>query len=222
MKLESCSAKKTLFPGRWLLNSEYVLGIDEAGRGSLIGPMMVAGVVLSESSLKELGQNGVTDSKALSPETRRDLAILIADKAKWFSIVEVPPVLIDSHNINKLTAKAIMLIIKRACRFVSLKRIVSDMVKGVKIPPVKCGYTKTRVTMVEKAELKFIEVAAASILAKVARDNVLEYLREQYGVAGSGYPSDPATLNWVRENRGKIPRDIIRLKWSTVKKINRP
>lgn len=201
------------------MREQLVMGMDEAGRGSIVGPMVVAGVVLRQGSLKHLVENGVTDSKKLEPIDRNRLAEFIKKQSLWHAVVEVPPPLIDSMNLNRLTGTVLIYLAKRACRFLPLSRIVADMVKGVKPPSVECGGRRLVIRMSEKAEAIYVEVAAASILAKVRRDAIIEGLRRRYGVRGSGYPSDPRTLDWLRENLGRIPREIIRLKWSTVSRI---
>ena len=208
-------------------NEELIMGIDEAGRGSLIGPMIVAGVVVSEENVKTLGKIGVKDSKKLSRAARRKLYELIIKNSKWVGSVYVSPVEIDRGNLNKLTFKAICKLVLDAIEKNGfIKKVLIDNVTGLKEYEVKNEVSrknpiasKTVFKIEVKADQKYIPVAAASIVAKVLRDNVIDEYKRKYGVEGSGYPGDRRTREWLSHNKGGIPRQIIRLKWKTIEKL---
>ena len=92
---------------------DNIAGVDDAGRGPVIGPLVIAGVLISESQTKELAAIGVRDSKLLTPETRSKLATKIKGLATKISIVEVQPKEIDEvvlhggrlRKLNFLEAK---------------------------------------------------------------------------------------------------------------------
>jgi len=76
---------------------------------------------------------------------------------------------------------------------------------------------KVKIIMEEKADAKYTVVSAASIVAKVFRDWCLSYIQKEFGLSGSGYPSDNETVEWVRNNLEKLPRWVVRHKWRTLR-----
>ncbi|NOZ88352.1 MAG: ribonuclease HII [Crenarchaeota archaeon] len=206
-----------------------VLGIDEAGRGPLVGPMVVAGIALPEELLYRLPEMGVRDSKQLTPASRRRLAGEILRRAIVAVIVKVPPRLIDSVNLNRLeedtfayiAARARELLEARGCR---LRAVYADAVgQGARLRRIlEEAAPGARVVAEPRADARHPPVAAASIVAKVERDAELERLRRLYGVRGSGYPTDPETLEWIREAYQRNPREpppFIRGSWATLRRI---
>jgi ribonuclease HII len=194
------------------------MGIDEAGRGSLIGPMVVAAVVLDEKGEVELRNAGVRDSKTLSPSRREKLEKIIKEKALWYKTIRVYPKTIDKKNLNKLTLNSMRELALEALKlYPNLKEILVDQV-GHKPTLLIKNALKIKQIMEEKADSKYIPVAAASILAKTERDRIISFYKKTYGLRGSGYPSDPETIKWVKENWGSIPKEIVRIKWKTLKK----
>lgn len=199
-----------------------VVGVDEAGRGSLVGEMIVSAFAVEKSKLSILRDLGVDDSKKLTPKTREKLYWELVKLGK-FVVVPVKPHEIDERNLNELTADAVVSALKLlrsrlACA--SVERIVIDKfggIHGIGFRIRRLGY-HAPVIMEEGADAKYLEVAAASIIAKYIRDARIEVLRRMYGVEGSGYPSDPRTVSWVLKviNSGSRP-PIIRYSWSTLK-----
>lgn len=199
----------------------YQVGIDEAGRGSLVGPMVVSAVAMDMRTADLLSSVGVADSKQLSPQERSKLSDLIKNNVAWYGIVVVPPILIDSYNLNKLTGIVAIFLVKRACTYLRVEKVLIDMIKGIRVKRMDCQGLSVPVIVEEKADNKYVEVAAASILAKLERDKAIGEIRKKYGLQGSGYPSDPQTLEWLSNNLSNIPRDIVRRKWSTLKKLGK-
>jgi ribonuclease HII len=157
----------------WAMN-QYVVGIDEAGRGPLAGPLSVAGVVFP------IGYENpdIYDSKALTEKKREALFETIKEDALWFEIVEVPVEDIDRYNILEADRNAMNEIAVNAPSDI----VLSD---AMKMPIDK------KVIDLIKGDQKSISIAAASILAKVTRDRIMkEYdvLYPQYGFAkNKGY-----------------------------------
>ena len=159
----------------WNLN-KYVLGIDEAGRGPLAGPLVVAGVVF------EIGYENPAkyDSKSLSEKKREELFDIIQEDALDFEIKIVTEEEIDKYNIYRADQRAMTEIANDlACDFV-----ITDA--------MPLAIDKEMVSLV-KGDQKSISVAAGSILAKVTRDRIMKYYDEIYPVYGfaknKGYPT---------------------------------
>lgn len=195
------------------------LGIDEAGRGSLIGPLIVAGVVLDERAEKNLIERGVKDSKRLSPSRREEIFEYVIGEAVFVEIVSIGAPYIDAMNIDVLTRKAMRNIISDALRVADIEEILLDRVGRTFHYSKKIGKKDVKIIMEEKADVKHPVVSAASIVAKVYRDRCIAIIAERYGLRGSGYPSDRETLEWLKENIDKIPKWLIRSKWRTLKRL---
>ncbi|QIW23382.1 ribonuclease HII [Sulfolobus sp. S-194] len=197
-----------------------VVGIDEAGRGSLIGPMIVAGVALKNDRLKLLKNMGVKDSKQLTRNRREKLFDLISSYSEGFTIVKVLPEEIDSQNLNELTYKAMIKIIYSLVEFKPI-RVTVDKVGNAKVVEQEIIKLGIEPNIVTNADVYFVEASAASIIAKVIRDNIIDTLKLKYGDFGSGYPSDPKTVNWVKNiyKEYLTPPPIIRRSWKILQEI---
>ncbi|MBB5252894.1 ribonuclease HII [Sulfurisphaera ohwakuensis] len=197
-----------------------VVGIDEAGRGSLIGPMIVAGVAIKNDRLKFLKNMGVKDSKQLTRNRREKLFDIICSYSEGFTIVKVSPEEIDSENLNELTYKAMIKIIYSLVEFKPI-RISIDKVGNTKVVEQEIIKLGMEPNIVTNADVYFVEASAASIIAKVIRDNIIDTLKSKYGDFGSGYPSDPKTVNWVKNvyKEYLTPPPIIRRSWKILQEI---
>jgi ribonuclease HII len=206
-----------------------VAGLDDAGRGPIIGPLVIAGILTDDSIIPELVSLRVKDSKLLSPGTRKRLDEKIKQIVERYEYVELTPDQIDLvvhkakkfHRLNFLEAKAMAEVISRlkpdvayvdasdvSCeRFA--KQILEDLSFDVKIV---CEH---------HADRRYPVVSAASILAKVRRDDEIARLREEYGDFGSGYVTDARTIkflkNWIEQHGSPPP--IVRQSWKTLKKL---
>lgn len=203
------------------------LGIDEAGRGPVIGSMFVAGAMFDAEDLKELVRIGVKDSKLLTHPKRVELADKIKKIARKIKVVKVEPVEIDEAvsgkdglNLNWLEA------FKQAEIINELKpdRVVIDCPS----PNIK-AYTeflmnsiddsirdKVELVVEHKADKNFVECASASIVAKVMRELEMDEIKRKYGEVGPGYTSNPVTQKFIKENWARHP-EIFRKSWSTWK-----
>lgn len=203
-----------------------IVGGDEAGRGPVFGPMVLCCVKVEQHALDELKAAGVRDSKLLSPRRRETLAGLITEKALKVEIVELSPAEIDESrlvkkiNLNELEAKTFAQIIDRLNPKLAYLDSPDPNPKLFEQRIRKYLRTEPKLVVENFADRKYIAVAAASIVAKVRRDQRIAELRKRYGDFGSGYPADPQTIafleRWIREH-GKLP-DFARRSWETAQR----
>ncbi len=214
--------------------SKLLVGIDESGRGPVIGDMFVALVALDPSRIDILKSLGVRDSKSLTPESRFRLLPHILSNALISIVSRVPPHILDEYNINSVYVNTIIKLLKTLlCHPVSRGVKTLEIYVDASGNPEKLKdmlYRKIvalrhgkiiNIVVEFKADAKFTVVSAASIVAKVLRDSHIEALKAIYGDFGSGYPSDQRTIEWIRkyfEIHGTLP-SIVRKSWKTVQKI---
>ncbi|MEM2963480.1 MAG: ribonuclease HII [Candidatus Anstonellales archaeon] len=202
-------------------------GIDEAGRGCVLGPMVICLTVidpLNEFKLKEIG---VRDSKKLSPRRREALFYVVRKlcKTSWV-IISASELnrLMENYNLNEIEAQKVAYLLQKAS---ILPPVV--YIDAPDNPPANFArrikkYLKKQINLFceNKAEEAHPIVGAASIVAKVVRDREIENIKEQTHLDfGSGYTSDPITINFLSKNI-KNPAIIpyIRTKWKTVSDIS--
>ena len=201
-----------------------VAGVEEAGRGPVIGPLVMAIVAVEESKLHLLEELGVKDSKLLSAKKRAFLFNEIKKITKY-KILITPPKVIDAAlnssdmNLNYLEAKISVKLIKE---FDYLNKVILDCpsnnTSSYKDYVASFLDKKIELVVEHKADLNYVVVAAASILAKHTRDVEILKLKNLVGVDfGSGYPSDPKTINFLKENHDKY--DFFRKSWKTYKNV---
>lgn len=199
-----------------------ILGVDEAGRGPVLGPMVVAGVLIKEEEVPRLEELGLRDSKRLQPKQREQLAPIIKDLATCYVRV-VSAGEIDSREaggLNRLEARVfgeVLQELKPRVAYVD----AADVNPGRFAWRLKQEY-KCRIVAEHGADDRYGVVSAASIIAKVYRDQKIREIEGELGVrVGSGYPSDPVTRRflekWVREH-GDLP-PYCRRTWKTAKDI---
>jgi ribonuclease HII len=202
-----------------------VLGIDEAGRGCVLGPLVVAGFLVEESSIPELVTAGARDSKKLSAK-RRDSARLALDTLGIADVRMITPAEIDAGNLNQLEESMIMQLIVAH----RPDRVLIDALGHPKTLPALCERLLTELArhdltpellMEPKADDRYPSVGAASIFAKTSRDAEIAALKEAWGDFGSGYPSDPKTRRWLEAHaatREPWP-SFVRTRWGTVRAL---
>ncbi|WP_048061468.1 ribonuclease HII [Hyperthermus butylicus] len=202
----------------------YAIGIDEAGRGPVIGPMVVVGVAVCSNDIDKLVALGVRDSKQLTPVVRAKLYGEILRVALHSVIVKLPPALLDAVNLNQLEVETFEYIASRiAGVHDSPEAVYVDAVGSPeKLAARLSGRLGVRVIAEPGADKTYPIVSAASIVAKVVRDAEIRMLRRLYGVRGSGYPTDPETIAWLAEEYRRNPANppwFVRRTWSTLKRI---
>jgi len=199
-----------------------VMGIDEAGRGPVLGPMVVAGVVLDEQNAQRLVALGLKDSKKLSPKKRQYMFELIQDEALWVKAVVVWPKEIDvsvkSHGLNQLERDVFAEIIN------SYEGTAKIIIDSPQTPAVFTSMINQKLTSARdilcsfKADTLYPEVSAASVVAKFTRDSIIEELKTEFGDFGSGYPSDPKTRAFL-SNIKETPY-FVRTSWKTYSELS--
>lgn len=200
-----------------------ILGIDEAGRGCVIGPMIISGFLIIENQIEDLIKLNVKDSKQLNPCKREKIYNELVILAKQIATAEIPPCTLDKFNLNTLekeiTAKIIntlkpdIVYIDVPVRGKFISKYVEEIKKNLKRKPEIIG--------ANKADVIYPVVSAASIIAKVKRDRGIKELCNTYGDFGSGYPSDEKTIFFFRNyyKQYHFLPDCVRKKWKTIKKI---
>lgn len=213
-----------------------MLGIDEAGRGPVLGPMVYAAAVCPLSLREELHALGADDSKALSPE-QRDMLRAKIDNAT-FVRTEVEELSAEAlsnqmlrrrkYNLNLISHDAALSLVERAIASgANVQEVYVDTVGPPEAYAKKFRNrfpTVSKVDVRKKADSVFRIVGAASIVAKTTRDRALSKWKctQAKGVSdakGSGYPGDPATKRWLRENLDPVfgfP-DVVRFSWGTAR-----
>lgn len=211
-----------------------IIGIDDSGRGPLIGPMILAGVLIQEEQEKFLKKEGVKDSKQLTHASRVKLADVISKNSIKTHVVKSMPEEIDAFvesksNLNTLEATKTAEIINYLNNGKEKIKVIVDC------PSVNTSaWKKTVMKLVthpdnldihceHKADVNHPSVSAASILAKVAREDEVGKIKKQYfeyGDIGSGYPADPATKLFLKKHGKKLENSgIFRKSWATWKEL---
>lgn len=172
----------------------FVAGIDEAGRGPLAGPVTAACVVLPAG----FESQGIADSKKLSPKRRAKYFDRICAEALVYQVVSVGQIRIDSLNIRQATIEAMSIAASKvAAKLAQVhpKAKVTFLIDGDLKLPLVSGQEA-----IVKGDSKIVSIAAASILAKVTRDRLMEKLESYYPGYGfashKGYPT--------REHKSRI------------------
>lgn len=208
---------------------EFILGIDDAGRGPLIGPMALAGCLVTKDIEKYFKKIRVRDSKLLAARTREHLARKIKEKAISYKVELSHAHEIDARagaglNLNKIEAIKAAKIINKLTKErhenikviidcpspnrESWKRYVLQHVHKNKNLIVACEH---------KADRDYVAVSAASILAKSAREKGIAKIKKRIGKDfGSGYPNDPKTIEFLKKYSKEHKKDgVFRETWAT-------
>lgn len=204
-----------------------ICGIDEAGRGPIIGPMVIAGSAANEKVIEKLKELGVKDSKLLSKKRREELFIEIKEITNYEIIVlsanKIDEYNFSGTNLNQMEAKYISKIIEKLNPELSIIDSPEPNPKKFEKMIQDKLSKKYNLLAEHKADSNHTIAAAASILAKVTRDNTIEEIKSKVGEnIGSGYPSDPNTKKFLEKNfRGPINK-YLRKCWKTYKNLDKP
>lgn len=210
-----------------------ILGIDDAGRGPVLGPMVLAGCLIDDKFAGQFKKLGVKDSKQLTHKRRELLAERIREKAETFEVVIIPPLKIDGvenkrTKLNELEALACARIINKINKGFKHIKVVIDcpstsIVRWTDFLKSRVNDLSTlEISCEHKADKNHVVVSAASILAKCVREREMSKLKEKYGKGiGSGYASDPATQKFLKNHAKKYQNNgIFRKTWITWKRAN--
>jgi len=215
------------------------MGIDEAGRGPVLGPMVYGACVCPVSKKEELGEMGFADSKTLS-EAARDRLFDVIQKSDFIAYMTtaLPPDYLSNmmlkknkYSLNAISHDAAIAMIRKCLdQGIYLQEVYLDTVGDAKKYQSKLMALFPEIDNIivtPKADSLFPVVSAASICAKVTRDKLLrnwEFPEKDVVLSrdfGSGYPSDPTTKAWLVNNFDNIfgYPTIIRFSWSTSKRV---
>jgi ribonuclease HII len=205
-----------------------VAGIDEAGRGAVIGPLVIAGVLVGEEAFQKLKDLGVKDSKLLTAHRREVLSAEIRKLVKDCNVVKLWPKEIDVvvnsgrklHKLNRLEAQTMARVIEALKPDKVYVDAADVLEQRFKHHILECLSFRTKIVSEHMADRNYVVVSAASIVAKVERDMEISELASKYGDLGSGYPSDPRTVSFLARCIAKESTypDFVRKSWRPAKK----
>ena len=177
-ELERLTKLKEIEKDLYQKGFQNICGIDEAGRGPLAGPVVVAGVIMPQDSMIE----GVNDSKKVSEKKREKLYDLILEEAISYSVAIIGQDVIDEINILNATKQGVTNVVEGLD--VKPDLIIVDALTGINTKGIPYD-------SIIKGDAKCYNIAAASIIAKVTRDRIMRQWDEiypQYGfIAHKGY-----------------------------------
>ena len=201
---------------------KFMAGIDEAGRGAVLGPLVMGIVVAGEEGIKNLAALGVKDSKQLTRGQREKIFNEMYSGnvgLAHMSWTQCSPMIIDSTNLNRLELMMAKELVNSVYCTDDMEFIIDDFTNGkwkdLNLP----SFIRFEI----KADQNHIVVGAASIIAKVIRDRLLDMDLKANGLSEcSGYPSDNKTVDTITEyykTNKKMPK-CARASWKTCKQIS--
>ena len=213
-------------------NHGWQIGLDEAGRGAVIGPLVIGCVATTPEGIAEMERIKVEDSKALNPTKREQIhesIISLSPEILRWEIIQASPEQIDravvERSLNELELDLFADAVAKI-KHLEVGTIVADACDsnaerfGQRLSSRLLGHGINFPVLAEhKADLNHVVVAAASIVAKVARDRAIDVLSEEVDIQfGSGYPSDMSTRKALPEMlQSKSGSEALRWSWSTTR-----
>jgi len=199
-----------------------VLGVEEAGRGPVIGPLVVVGLLVDEDDEEKLRALGAKDSKMLTPKQREGLFDKILKIAKQKKIFIITPAEIDRAvngegglNLNWLEAQKTIQMIDELKPDKVIIDCPSNNIKAYNSYIESRTTHKCEIVAEHKADVNYPIVSAASIIAKVTRDREIAKIQQKIKEPiGSGYPADPITAEFLKKHHKKYP-EIFRKSWQS-------
>lgn len=206
---------------RALIPNRHTLGIDEAGRGPAVGPMVMAAVAIDSKAASALSRRGLTDSKTYGAgedahAIRSELAALVRERALF-----VETIVVDSPEIDERVSRNELNVLERelAVRLIDKAPTVDKIIADGKRMFMPLCQRYAHFESRDHAEEHHAAVAAASVIAKVLRDTLFDQIKKQYEdelgpIAGGGY-ANASTRRWLRayvEKYGRLPAEV-RLTW---------
>lgn len=204
------------------MSSLFIAGIDEAGRGPVIGPLVICCAVCNRRDEKKLKELCKKDSKQLSAEQRKKILAELKTFCdfKWVEVsAEDLNKLMEKFSLNDIEAMFMAMLIKQLKNVDVFIDMPDRYGRTFRARMEKFNCTKFEAE--HKADEKFPIVAAASIFAKVKRDEKIEKIKELLGVDfGSGYPGDQKTRAALNDKAFlEKAEKFIRKKWKTLETI---
>lgn len=187
--------------------------------------MVIAGIVIDEKDLSKLKELGVKDSKLLTPKQRELIYNKLIKTVKRYKVIKIPPEEIDRYvlseetNLNWLEADKMAEVINT----LRPDQVIVDCPSNNK--KAFANYLESKLTVKtslrceHKADRDFLIVGASSIIAKTIREREVDLLKKKFGSIGSGYPADPITKRFLKENWNKHS-EIFRHSWSTYQEFS--
>jgi ribonuclease HII len=204
-----------------------IAGIDEAGRGPVLGPMVMAITVIEKEKEEKLKKLGVTDSKLLTEKKRMELLPKIKKIVNEFNSISIQAKEIDEFmlrkSLNELEAM-------KAAQLINSLKTIPELVLIDSPDLIEANFEKRiqkylnkkiKIISQHKADLNYLIVGAASIIAKTERDEEIKKLKKKFGEIGSGYPGDEKTILFIKTHLKKnncLP-DCARKSWNTSKRL---
>lgn len=199
-----------------------ILGIDEAGKGPVLGPLVMCAVIVDDLSILE--QLNIKDSKLLTPKQREDVFEELKEVVKYeLAIIEPEEIdrAVATNDLNWLEARHCVTLINKLWPNTAIIDCPSPNIRAYKnFIFERLDNKKTILNCCHKADRDFIVVGAASILAKVTRDRIVEQLKTDIGIDfGSGYLSDPKTQVFLNKS-WKTHAALFRRSWAPYKSLH--
>jgi ribonuclease HII len=205
------------------MSSSIIAGADEAGRGCVIGPLVICIASVEQGKEKELVPAGAKDSKALTPKQRERIYEKLKSICK-FKLIKITAEELNSsmkkHSLNEIEAMKIAEGLKGE-KFSVFYVDSPDTDKERFAKRIKKYGIDMKIVSEHKADSKFPIVSAASIAAKVERDAEIERIKGELGFDfNSGYTSDPITIDYIKKNlEDKRLQKYLRMKWVTIDRM---
>tara|TARA_Y100000310_G_scaffold265249_1_gene276174 strand:+ start:42 stop:737 length:696 start_codon:yes stop_codon:yes gene_type:complete len=207
------------------------VGIDESGRGPIIGPMVMVAIAANEEQVQKLIWLGVKDSKLLSREAREEMFDRIHEIVEDFRVEVIEPCAIDASlrdvesNLNWLEADSSA----RMASELKPSTIIVDC-PSINVPAYTAYFKKkldskvadkAELLVMHKADEKYHVVGAASVVAKVVRDRIIDHLKDEVGIDfGSGYLGEAKTRNFLAEHFDNPKcKHLFRKMWKPYQKL---
>jgi ribonuclease HII len=205
------------------MKARIIAGVDEAGRGCIIGPLVLAGISIEHAEEAKLKRIGVRDSKELPHPKREKLAKQIEEIAKDVVVLKVGACKIDAFRKQGVDMNRI-----EAMKFADIIRVLNPHLAYIDAPDTnldrfgrfmgKLVGDGIELVAKHKADRDHPVVSAASIVAKVERELEIAKLKEEFGDFGTGYTSDERTMEWLRgwlKDNKEFPEHLVRRSWVT-------
>jgi ribonuclease HII len=204
---------------------ERILGIDEAGRGSVLGPLVVGGFLVRSDRLEELRASGACDSKEISAVEREQVYAKLPTIGECRSVVLTPREIdrfVAHGRLNELEARAFGALVRELTPDVARVDACDTDVRRFARAVAHWADSRAHVVASHHADRDDVVVGAASIVAKVRRDRAIDRLRRRLGTEiGSGYPSDDRTVEFLREHLAHtaVHPPWVRSEWATMQRV---